>query len=49
MNKKIIWLVWLVLVLGWNYSFPEAIPFDDVFITITLAVLVKYLEKVFGQ
>ena len=48
LNKKIIFVVWLLLVIGWNYKFPNAIPFDDVFVAVTLAVLVKHLEKVYG-
>ena len=31
MTKKINWFVWLVLVILWNYGFPQATPFQDVY------------------
>jgi hypothetical protein len=49
MIKKGIWLVWLVLVIGWNFSYPTALPYEDVFVTVCLSFLLKYLERVFGK
>jgi len=43
--RIIIFIVWLLFVIGWNYSFPNAIPFDDVFVTICLLLFFKSLEK----
>jgi uncharacterized RDD family membrane protein YckC len=28
MNKKVNWIIWLLLVILWNYGFPEASPFQ---------------------
>jgi hypothetical protein len=45
MNKKIIWAVWLLLLIIWNYSFPDALPYEDVFIAVCLSCLVNYIEN----
>jgi len=39
MIKKINWLVWLLLVILWNYGFSEATPFEDVLVAIFLSIL----------
>ena len=43
-----IFVVWFVLVVAWNFGFPEASPFQDVLVAIILAlfnlVLKKYLR-----
>ena len=31
--KIIIFLIWLIGIIIWNYGFPNASPFDDVFIS----------------
>ena len=41
-NKKkdiYFWLLWLVLVILWNYGFPDAKPFLDVLIAVILSIL----------
>jgi hypothetical protein len=53
MIKKINWLVWLLLVILWNYGFPEAEPFMDVLVAVFLSILFiiiqllqsRYLQK----
>ena len=49
-NLKIItWLVWLVLVIIWNYGYPEASPLLDVIIAVILSfvsiILIKFIKK----
>ena len=49
-NFKIInWLVWLVLVIIWNYGYPEASPLLDVIIAVILSfvsiILMKFIKK----
>ena len=45
-NFKIIsWLVWLVLVILWNYGYPEASPFFDVIVAVMLSLLNLVLIK----
>tara|TARA_B100000674_G_scaffold417880_1_gene368032 strand:- start:309 stop:536 length:228 start_codon:yes stop_codon:yes gene_type:complete len=53
MFKKINWLAWLVLVVLWNYGFPQATPFQDVIVAVILSILFiiiqmlqsRYLKK----
>ena len=45
-NFKIInWLAWLVLVILWNYGYPEASPFFDVIVAVMLSLLNLVLIK----
>jgi len=39
MIKKLIWLIWLILVILWNFGFPEATPFQDVIVAVILSLL----------
>ena len=45
----IIWFAWVVLVVLWNYGYPEASPFLDVLIAILLSLInitiLKILKK----
>ena len=53
MIKKINWMVWLILVILWNYRFPQATPFQDVAVAVFLSILFiiinlfqsRYLKK----
>ena len=45
MIKKINWLVWLVLVILWNYGFPNATPLQDVLVAVILSVLFIIINK----
>jgi hypothetical protein len=53
MIKKINWFIWLLLVILWNYGFPEALPFMDVLVAVFLSVFFiiiqllqsRYLQK----
>ena len=46
MKFFIIWLVWLFLVIAWNYGYPEASPFYDVVVAALLAILVTLIKKI---
>ena len=43
-NQKI-FLIWLTLVVVWNFSMPEAAPIYDVLVAVVLSVAAKELEK----
>ena len=53
MFKKINWIIWLFLVILWNYGFPSASPFEDVVVAVFLSILFiiiqllqsRYLKK----
>jgi len=54
MIEKLNWVAWLILVILWNYGFPEATPFQDVFVAVILSLLFiiikfmrsRYLHKI---
>ena len=54
MVEKLNWLVWLILVILWNFGFPEATPFQDVVVAVILSLLFiiirlmrsRYLHKI---
>ena len=39
MYDKLSWLGWLILVILWNYGFPDATPFQDVIVAVILSLL----------
>ena len=43
--KKINWLAWLVLVIIWNYGYPNATPLQDVSVAVILSVLFIIIQK----
>ena len=50
--KKIdsfVWLIWFLLVIVWNYGYPEATSFQDVLATVILSALnlivLKFIKK----
>ena len=53
MTKKINWVAWLILVILWNYGFPQASPLQDVIVAVFLSFLFiiiamlqsRYLKK----
>tara|TARA_B100001559_G_C16408898_1_gene579377 strand:- start:970 stop:1119 length:150 start_codon:yes stop_codon:yes gene_type:complete len=45
MLKKLNWFFWLILVILWNYGFPEATPFQDVIVAIILSLVFIIIKK----
>jgi len=41
-----IWFLWLMLVIIWNYGWPNVDPIYDVVIAITLSVLAFKLKNI---
>ena len=39
MIEKLNWFSWLILVILWNFGFPEATPFQDVLVAVILSLL----------
>ena len=44
--KKINWSIWVVLVILWNYGFPQATPFQDVLVAVFLSILFIIIQLV---
>ena len=53
MSDKYNWIMWLILVILWNYGFPDATPLQDVIVAVILSLLfiiiklmrLRYLHK----
>jgi len=45
MIKKINWLAWFILIILWNYGFPNATPLQDVLVAVILSVLFIIINK----
>jgi len=45
MLKKINWFAWLVLVIIWNYGYPNATPLQDVSVAVILSILFIIIKK----
>jgi hypothetical protein len=43
--KYIIFIVWLLFVVLWNYYLPNATPFEDVFMAVCFSLFAKSLER----
>ena len=41
----IVYIIWLIGVIAWNFGFPEATPLEDVFVAIALSFLSMILKK----
>ena len=41
----IIYIIWLIGVIAWNFGFPEGTPLEDVLVAIALSFLSMGLKK----
>jgi len=44
-SKSIIWVLWLVLIVVWNYKYPNASPQNDVLVALFLSLWSRALER----
>lgn len=44
-KKQKIFLLWLALIIAWNFWVPGAAPIDDILVAVALSFFVKLLEK----
>jgi hypothetical protein len=49
MIKKINWIVWLLLVILWNYGYPDALPFQDVLVAVFLSILFIIIQIILSR
>tara|TARA_E500000178_G_C16375271_1_gene467837 strand:- start:77 stop:217 length:141 start_codon:yes stop_codon:yes gene_type:complete len=40
-----IFVIWLVLVVAWNYGYPQASPLEDVVVAVILALFNIVMKK----
>ena len=41
----IVYIIWLIGIIAWNFGFPEATPLEDVLVAIVLSFLSIILKK----
>ncbi|MDC0426631.1 hypothetical protein OAM08_01415 [Pelagibacteraceae bacterium] len=39
------WIAWLLLVILWNYGYPDASPFNDVLVAVGLSIIFILIKK----
>jgi hypothetical protein len=44
-KKKVNWVAWLILVVLWNYGFPNATPLQDVLVAVILSILFMIIQR----
>ena len=49
MIRKINWIIWLLLVILWNYGFPQASPFMDVIVAVFLSVFFIIIQLLLSR
>ena len=40
-----IFLMWLAMVIAWNFGYPQASPLEDVINAVILSLLATFLKK----
>ena len=40
-----IFVIWLVMVIAWNFGYPEASPFEDVLVAVILSIIFVTINK----
>jgi hypothetical protein len=43
--KTIIFFIWLLFVIAWNFYYPTATPLEDVFMAVCFSLFSKSLER----
>tara|TARA_B110000444_G_C18707076_1_gene531845 strand:- start:502 stop:654 length:153 start_codon:yes stop_codon:yes gene_type:complete len=43
------WTIWVILVVIWNYGYPQATPFQDVLIAVFLSLAFILIKKKFNK
>ena len=47
--RKITFSIWLISLIVWNYAFPGAAPWEDVFVSVGLYMFKKTMDKTFNE
>ena len=40
-----IFVIWLILVIIWNFGYPQASPLEDVIVAVVLSFFSNFLKK----
>ena len=41
-----IFVIWLLMVIAWNFGYPQATPLEDVIVAIVLSFLNLFVKKI---
>ena len=44
-KEVLYWVIWFILVILWNYGFPEAKPLEDVLVAVLLSIIFILIKK----
>ena len=44
-QKLLVWLIWLLLVVLWNFGVPGALPIYDVLVSVGLSLVVIFVNR----
>ena len=45
-KEVLYWIIWFILVILWNYGFPEAKPLEDVLVAVLLSIIFILIKKI---
>jgi len=45
-QEVFIWTIWLVLIIFWNFCYPEAKPIHDVLVAVLLSLIFILIKKI---
>ena len=40
------WIIWLTLVISWNFCYPDAKPVYDVIVAVVLSIIFILIKKI---
>jgi hypothetical protein len=49
MVKKLNWITWLILVILWNFGFPNATPLQDVLVAVFLSIFFIIIQLLLSR
>ena len=44
-QEIVTWSIWLVLVIFWNFCYPQAKPIYDVLVAVVLSLVFHFIKK----
>ena len=47
LKNIVAWLIWLMLLILWNYLYPQATPLEDVLVSIAIAMILRITQRIF--
>jgi len=45
-QNTLYWIAWLILVILWNFGYPDAKPIYDVIVAVVLSIIFIFINKI---